>query len=335
MDDAKYELREFRDADYPGVVAVRNAGSPDRPVSVEYLRHVDESFREVSQAYDLVAVERRTGAIVGTASLFRIAFMDDPFFQWISCDIAPDRTRQGIGAALYDALRTAAVRRGQRGLRVTVRAGATEALGFAARRGFVERRRVWRSSLDLAGADTSALPGLLQRLSGAGIVFTTLDAEGADDPEVVRRVHDLQRDSGKDVPVLGTHTGIPFEEFCRFFLEGPGALPRSWFLAKDGERYVGMTFASRESTLVGVLHQDYTGTRREYRGRGIAHALKLLLIRFAQQEGYARIDTSNDSLNQPMWTLNQRLGFRRSNERIQLQCDFSPAAVPPGNRQLH
>jgi mycothiol synthase len=329
MDETRLELREFRDTDFEGVATVLNAGFPDNRISAEYLRHIYESFSKSSQAYDLVVVDRSSQQIVGAGSLFRIVFMDDPDFQWIACDVMPDRRRQGIGSRLYIALHAEAKRRGLRGLRVTVREDARESLAFVARRGFVERRRVWRSSLELATADTSALPSLVRELSAGGITFTTLAEEGPQDESVLHGLHELMVVSGRDIPVLGTHTPVPFDEFRQFFAAGPTAIPRAWFLAKDGPAYVGMSFGSSDTAQPRVLQQHFTGIRPEYRRRGIALALKLQLIEFAKRGGFERITTANDSMNQPMWTINQRLGFRKSQDRIQLEAAIS-SPTPPG-----
>jgi predicted GNAT superfamily acetyltransferase len=75
-----------------------------------------------------------------------------------------------------------------------------------------------------------------------------------------------------------------------------------------------------------VLQQYFTGVRREARRRKLALALKLMVIDFAKRNGYARIETSNDSLNAPMWTLNKGLGFRKVRETIQFACKLEGSA---------
>ena len=65
-----------------------------------------------------------------------------------------------------------------------------------------------------------------------------------------------------------------------------------------------------------VLHQDLTGVLAEYRGRGIAQALKVRTIQFARERGYREIRTSNDSTNAPMLHINDLIGFRRGSPII-------------------
>ncbi len=52
-----------------------------------------------------------------------------------------------------------------------------------------------------------------------------------------------------------------------------------------------------------------TGVRPEYRRQGIATALKVRTITYAQRHGVKEIMTNND-LQNPMYQLNLRLGFR-------------------------
>ena len=58
-----------------------------------------------------------------------------------------------------------------------------------------------------------------------------------------------------------------------------------------------------------VVHVGITGTHPDYRGRGIAFALKLLTIDYARQHGIREIRTQNDTRNEPMLHINQSVGF--------------------------
>ena len=57
------------------------------------------------------------------------------------------------------------------------------------------------------------------------------------------------------------------------------------------------------------LKTGFTGTIRSYRRRGIATLLKVHAIQYAQQIGAQLIRTGNEEHN-PMYALNQRLGFK-------------------------
>jgi mycothiol synthase len=322
MDEDRYLLRELRDDDYDAIVVIENAIDPDEPTSVDSLRHSVESARRIYDVRFVVVADRGSGDVVGYGVLFDMPGQSDPSRLWIDGQVLPSRQRKGIGSYIYDTLSADARRRGATALRCTVREDSPEGRAFLARRGFLERRRSWRSSLDVASADTSELPALTRAISAEGIEFTTLPQEGANDPAVLHRVYDLDVLAGMDEPHLGTPTPIPFEEFRRVFWEGPNVLADAWFLAKEGDRYVGLSYAAREAAQPDVLQQYFTGTRPGYRRRKIALTLKLMLIDYAKRNGYARIETNNDSLNVPMWTLNQRLGFRRLRERIHLECEF-------------
>jgi mycothiol synthase len=330
MDDRRYLIREFRDSDYDAAAAVISASEPDRPVSVESLRHELQSLGQLpgSILIHIVAEDRGSAKVVGLATALRMPFEDDPKRPWIMGCVLPSHRRMGIGARLYDTVLAEARRQGATGLRGRVREDSPDGRAFLAGRAFVERRRVWRSSLDVASSDTSGLPALREAVSATGVTFTSLSQEGPNDLAVLHRVHDLEMATGVDVPRIGEFTPVPFDEWREFSFSGPNMLPDAWFLAKDGDRFVGVSFASREPAQPEVLQQHYTATRREYRGKRIAVTLKLMLIDYAKRNGYARIETSNDSLNAPMWTINQRLGFRKTYEVLNVETEFRNATTP-------
>lgn len=93
-------------------------------------------------------------------------------------------------------------------------------------------------------------------------------------------------------------------------LDAPTADPDGWFVALDGTQYVAQSQGSinTESDPVQFI-TGVTTTRREYRRRGIATALKLHVIQYAQTHGAQEIWTTNDAQN-PMYQLNLALGFQ-------------------------
>lgn len=324
MDDSRYSWRDFSHTDYAAFANLHNSIFPDRPLSSDTLHHWDVALRWSSEAYPrFVVVDRKVAEIVGIGTISRNPFQDNPRTPGIYAEVRTDHRGVGIGSFLFDKLVAEATRRGATSLRTAVGAEQTAARGFLEKRGFVERRRSWRLVLDVRTVNTAEVHPLLRELGDRGIELTTLEREGTNDPTVLRGIHALAVDTGIDVPQVGAYTAIEFEEFRKFFLAGENALPGACFVAKQGPEYVGMSTASVEPAQRAVLQQGYTATRREHRRKKIALALKLLLVEYARQNGYARIETSNDSLNAPMWTLNQRLGFRKMGELIHVERAFN------------
>ena len=94
-------------------------------------------------------------------------------------------------------------------------------------------------------------------------------------------------------------------------------------IAKDGSKHIGLSTVWRIDREPRGLVQGNTGVRREYRGRGIAVALKLKVIDFARRNGYEKMKTWNASNNAPMLAVNTKLGFKREVGWITLEKDLA------------
>jgi GNAT superfamily N-acetyltransferase len=72
----------------------------------------------------------------------------------------------------------------------------------------------------------------------------------------------------------------------------------------------GLALLVRSTTDPGVAGHRFTTVDRDWRGRGIARALKVELLRVAAREGLSRVQASNDDGNAPMRAINDSLGYR-------------------------
>lgn len=326
MDATRYTLRDLEESDYEGWAALQTRIYPDHPMSVGVLRQLLQADEPPVGPLPRYAVEERSSQeIVAVAGLERNPYQWDPTRPWIFGEVHPEHRGRGIGSRLYEVLVAAAQRRGATGLRASAREEDPTGLRFLVRRRFEERRRSWRSVLDIASADTARLPTLRATLSAVGIEVTTLEKEGPHDPSVLRRVHDLDTEVGADVPHVGAYTPVSFEEFQSLYVRGTAYLPEAWILAKREGEYIGMTSALREPAQPEVLQQMFTGVRAAFRRKKVAETLKLSLIDYARTHGYAQTVTSNDSKNEAMWSLNRRLGYRKASVRVHLECAFDRA----------
>src|SRR5256885_10047835 len=84
---------------------------------------------------------------------------------------------------------------------------------------------------------------------------------------------------------------------------------RLW-IAVDGDRAVAMSFL-RFPPVRGTVWTGYTCADREYRGRGIARAVKLQSLAQAADLGIPVVCTDNDAENAPMLHINETLGYVR------------------------
>ncbi len=311
MDDARYGIREFADADFDAFARIRQRTSPGTASTAAELRHLLNSLGAAGFLHRrFVAWDRPAQAVVGYASIEQQEGNYHPRKYWAQVSVDPDHQGRGVGSALFARLEREARSLDALALWASVSEAEVRGVRFFHDRGFIEQRRFHRSRLDLGTVPDRYPFDRTEALEKAGIAITTLREEGPERSTVRDRLYDLRRATATDLPVLGEATPMSFEQFVRDELEGPGFLPEGTFLARVGEVYVGVTSLTRSATGPPGVHVGFTGVRREYRGKGIATTLKARSIDFARRAGLASMDTGNDDANRPIRSINERLGFR-------------------------
>ncbi len=303
-------VRPLEPEDYPAIVRIVNLVNPEHPTTVDELRDVDEEYRGtkyVRRRY--VATELGADAVVGFSQYSHLAWNFDPDRYMVWGAVGPDWQGRGLGALLYERLERELLDRGVRQLRTWVQDSWPTSVAFLRRRGFQEKMRNWESRLDLRAFDMARFADRWG--PPPGIAITTLADEMRDDPTAVAKVYELDCLASLDEPQIDPMTPAGLELYRHHLLERPGSIPDGVFLAKDGDRYVGMSGLSRAEALPDILYTGFTGVRREERRRGIAFALKLRAVEYALLRGYREIRTMNSSLNAPMLGINVALGYAK------------------------
>jgi len=221
--------------------------------------------------------------------------------------VDPDRRNRGLGAALYDEVLRFVRDHGAALLYTEVREESPEGLRFAKKREFEVRSHSIESSLDVSRFDESSFAGLVEAVEEAGIRFFTF-ADAGDTPETRRKLYEINRISSIDDPASPDNTFPSFETWQRIILGASDFQPDGQIIAADGDEYVGLA-AVRYDAESNSAENMPMGVARDYRGRKIAHALKLLTVRFAQERGATHIHTENDELNAPMLAINRKFGY--------------------------
>ena len=312
MDDARYLIRPFADADYDAVSRIWNRVDPGEPVTADLIRHYFHVVQAPGRFQHVLSVEdRRSKEVVATGSVFHAPWAFDPDRYWIWISVDPDHQGRGIGRQLFHDLEGVASSRHAKAVLGGVRAEEPRSVRFFEQSGFVETERVWTSILDLTPPVSTGGAPARQMWASEGVELTTLGKEGAQRPEVRERIYQLCKETSADVPRRGPSSSWTFEQFVETAFAGPGYLPEGVFLARAGDEYVSITRLDKMPAKPDSLYVGYTGTRRSYRGRGIASELKRQAIEFARAGGYHYLQTNNHSLNQPIWAINEKLGFRQ------------------------
>jgi GNAT superfamily N-acetyltransferase len=241
---------------------------------------------------------------------------------YIKVIVAPGGRGHGLGAQMYrDALR-AAREYGATHLESQVRQGDAVSLTFAEHRGFKIIHHSFDSTLDLVEFDTRHFDGLMARLHAEGFRFFSLAEAGVTD-ENKRKLYEVNRAAGLDNP--GNDRTFPdFYAFSRNVFEASWFRADTQILAAHGERWVGISAIAIYATDRHASNA-FTGVLREYRGRGLAQALKLQTILLAKREGMRHIRTNNDSNNAPMLAINRKLGYKPEPGFYKLLCVPDPA----------
>jgi mycothiol synthase len=275
------------------------------------LRAFDESFEGTNHLLKrYVALEDTTGRVLGYAQLFHIPWLAQPGQFWCSVRVHPSYQRRGIGGRLYEQILLDLSSQNASAVQIMVHESAPELAASLARRGFRELFRSWPFDLDIECFDATPFQQVPERMTARGIAIETLSAIQRRDPEWLPKLYDLHTTLTRDIPLPGQpHPSPPLEWFADYAASSPASLPDAFFIALDGERYVGESCMHRAKDAPFALDQKVTGVRREYRGYGIALALKLKTIAYAREHGYPQIRTAVESNNPSMLALNAKLGF--------------------------
>lgn len=303
-------LREAREADEPRIVEIGNAIFPEYRQTLEEFRADRAGLRAGGYVSVRTVAEVTGGPVVGSSHFQHMPVQYDPARFRVGVYVDPAWQRRGVGSALHVRLVEDVRAHGGRHLEANARETMSEAVAFLRARDFRQTMRTWEARLDVRRFDPAPFAAYPARVRAQGIVVTTLAEEARHDAGALRRAHALHDAVLAAIPSPIPATPVPFEEFLRVNVESPSALPDAYFIAKDGEAYVGEANLRRPA-LGTHLYHNVTGVLPTHRGRGIAIVMKLATIAYAREHGAAEIRTWNDVHNVEMLAINDRFGFVR------------------------
>ncbi len=306
------EVRQLETADYPRLAEIYHSNYPeDINFSADELRYDDETW-DYKKYIQKQFVATISGKVEGWAAYWQSPAMYHPRKFTMNMAVDPLKQRLGIGSALYGQILAELQPLEALLVRSKTRENMIAGKAFLKHRGFVEIYREWESHLQVAGFPAEPFKQYIERAASQNVASTTLAEEAKLDPDCYRKLHELWYEKiAYDIPLPDAYTPISFEDFMTRVVKGPNILSEGCFIAKVDGRYAGISWSQKFEKEPNVLWQTITGVLREYRGRGIAIALKLRVVDFAARNGYDVIKTWNSSANDAMLGINHKLGFQR------------------------
>jgi GNAT superfamily N-acetyltransferase len=151
----------------------------------------------------------------------------------------------------------------------------------------------------------------------SGVDPRTVEPLGAPPPGVDLRplacldpykVYELDAEAMQDVPGEVAMDDVSFEQWLEDYWRHPDTDLEASVAAVIDDRPI--SFSHLRIGSGGRAVTDMTGTLRDYRGRGLALAVKRATLANAAKRGVELVSTENDETNGPMLRVNQKLGYR-------------------------
>jgi GNAT superfamily N-acetyltransferase len=285
--------------DLPAAAAVRASAVADAIITAEGMRTWVADLPEAAGLLLLAA--EVAGQVIGWCTASRNTFGSDPGTGMLDVTVLPDHQRRGTGTRLLTSGLGHLAGIGVHTVRAFSPDGPAQR-AVAARFGFVEVQASSTSALDPRTVEPLPVPeGVTLRSFGE-----------IEDP---RPLYELDLEVSRDVPGDEDFAAMTLEQWSTRFWHTVVADDEASLAAYvDGDlAALTMLRVDRPSRRA---QNNLTGTRRAYRGRGLARLLKTHSLHRAARAGAIIAFTVNDESNAAMLAVNRELGYRHSSRRI-------------------
>ncbi|MCX6048493.1 MAG: GNAT family N-acetyltransferase [Chloroflexi bacterium] len=310
-------------AEYNAIAAIHNAAWQTAGLTGEN-RQRHDAGRPAGFLFQRLLAEHE-GQLVAHAAYGEDAWNHTPGKYFIEIAVHPQAQRRGAGDALYAQIVAALAARNPAPIffTATTREDQLGGLALLHKHGFQLIMRHPMSRIDLAAFAGARFAAVQEKVRQAGITLHSMSELKGRDPNWVRHWYDLELAINDDHPLPDRGEPLPFETFASY-MDTPLVNTAAAFFALDADgNYVGQSTLNIPDPQSKTITVGMTGVLRTHRRMGIATALKVRAIEFAQAYGAQAIETSNEEHN-PMFQLNLMLGFQPAPAWLSYEKRLSP-----------
>ncbi len=301
------KIRKIDDSDYEDIARLHNLLYPDMKQSVESFKRGDENKAEKCKHQRCIA--ELNEKVIGHGFYTQTEWNHQEGKFRIDIEIHPDYHGKGYGSLLYRHLIDELEEYDPVKLVCYAKEDKERSIRFLKDRDFEPFMKEWLSVLDVDEFDPEEYAGLEERLVEKDIVLTSL--EGLEhDEENKRKLYELHEELYEDVPTHDDYTGMDYDRYIESVFDHSEPFFEGFIIAVKDDEFIGMSrnlLRKEDDSLSTWL----TGVKREYRGKGIATAMKVKGIKKAKEKSISKIKTSNETGNEAIVYLNDKLGFEK------------------------
>ncbi len=310
---------EIRRASYPSdysSLAKVQSSTEDWQISIEDLMRHDRNRdpKYHSQRFVAEILENDTKIIVGMLEVAHDDFSFELGKYFLRINVLKQYRSCGIGSALYTTAENHLAELGDaHKLQTMCNDFELGALHLLEKYGFAQVWERIESRLDPKSVDFSQYMALGSSLEQAGIHIQKFSS--FPDNTRVQQLYELDLELILDIPFGQAVTPEPFELWQKNFLEDPENNPETIWIATKNNQWLAFSSLGQQQD---HFYIGMTGVKKEFRGLGIAKALKLEGIRHVLTTGL-EIRTMNDHVNTAMLEMNKSMGFVRHHSRLRFE----------------
>ena len=156
-----------------------------------------------------------------------------------------------------------------------------------------------------------------------GVEITTL----AEQPDLARGIWEVASEAMPNIPHYddASMQAGSYEQFAAGHLAGPRYIPEATFVAVAGEQVVGYAQLGWMSHAEGIADYEMIAVRGDWRGQGVAQALKAAQIAWAIDNNLRELRTGNDERNAAARAVNAHFPYLPLPDFLQLRGPLASA----------